>query len=93
MIVLVVSKVPRSLRGRLTRWLIQLKAGVYVGALSARVRDRLWAAACSGLRTGWAIMLFTAKTEQGFDIWSHGEAPVEFEDIEGLWMAQTRKTR
>lgn len=93
MIVLVVSKVPRSLRGKLTRWLLQLKSGVYVGTLSARVRNRLWDSTCEALRGGWAIMLFAAKTEQGFDIRAHGEPPVEFEDLEGLWMAKTRNSR
>ncbi len=90
MIVLVVSKVPRSLRGRLTRWLLQLKAGVFVGTLSHRVRTRLWTSTCESLRGGWAVLLYAAKTEQGFNILTHGPAPVEFEDLEGLWMAKKR---
>jgi CRISPR-associated protein Cas2 len=93
MIVLVVSKAPRSLRGKLTRWLLQLKAGVYVGTLSARVRNRIWEATCESLRSGWAVMLFAAKTEQGFDIRAHGTSPVEFEDIEGLWLAKKLDSR
>jgi len=93
MIVLVVSKVPGSLRGKLTRWLLQIKAGVFVGTLSTRVRTRLWESTCESLRGGWAIMLFAAKTEQGFDVRAHGAAPVAFEDIEGLWMAKKLKSR
>jgi CRISPR-associated protein Cas2 len=90
MIVLVVSKAKPSLRGRLTRWMLQLKSGVYVGTLSARVRDQLWKSTCDSLRGGWAVLLFAAKREQGFDIRVHGEVPVEFEDFEGLWIAKTR---
>jgi CRISPR-associated protein Cas2 len=90
LIVLVVSRATPSLRGRLTRWLLQIKPGVFVGTLSTRVRDRLWKAACVSLRNGWAVMLFAAKTEQGFDLISHGPAPVAFEDIEGLWLARKR---
>ena len=93
MIVLVVSKAPPSLRGKLTRWLLQLKAGVYVGTLSTRVRGRLWESTCESLRGGWAIMLFSAKTEQGFDIKAHGAAPIVFEDLEGLWLAKKRDSR
>lgn len=93
MIVLVVSKAPRSLRGKLTRWLLQLKAGVYIGTLSARVRSRLWDSTCESLRGGWAIMLYTAKTEQGFDIRAVGTAPLELVDFEGLWLAKKRNSR
>lgn len=90
MIVLVVSRATPSLRGRLTRWLLQLKPGVYVGTLSSRVQGRLWRSTCMSLRTGWAVMLYAAKTEQGFDLLSHGPAPVAFEDMEGLWLARKR---
>lgn len=88
MIVLVVSKAKPSLRGRLTRWLLQLKPGVFVGTLSGRVRESVWKITCDSLRSGWAVMLHAAKTEQGFDIQTHGDAPVVFEDMEGLWMAK-----
>jgi CRISPR-associated protein Cas2 len=90
MIVLVVSKAPASLRGRLTRWLLELKTGVYVGTLSSRVRSRLWATTCGSIRKGWAVLLYAAKTEQGFEILSHGDVPVVFEDFEGLWLAKKR---
>ena len=91
MIVLVVSKAPASLRGGLTKWMLQVKAGVYVGTLSGRVRDQLWASICESIRGGWAVLLFAAKSEQGFDIRVHGRAPAVFEDFEGLWMAKTQK--
>ena len=89
MIVLVVSKAPPALRGKLTRWLLQIKAGVYVGTLSHRVRSRLWATTCESIRGGWAVLLYPAKTEQGFEILSCGKAPVVFEDFEGIWLVKT----
>lgn len=42
MVVIVLEKVPRGLRGELTRWLVELDTGVFVGQLSATVRDLLW---------------------------------------------------
>ena len=36
------EKVPDSLRGELSRWLLEVQTGVYVGAVSATVRDLLW---------------------------------------------------
>jgi len=92
-IVLVVSKVSPSLRGRLTRWLLQLKPGVFVGTLTHRVRSRLWESTCGSLRGGWAVLLYSAKTEQGFDVQTHGASPIAFEDFDGLWMAKKQNLR
>ncbi len=43
MVVMVLEKVPRSFRGELTRWLLEINTGVFVGRVSATVRDLLWA--------------------------------------------------
>ncbi len=90
MVIIIVSKAQPSLRGKLTRWLLQVKAGVYVGTLSNRVRSRVWMMTCEAIKGGWAVMLYSAKTEQGFNILSHGSGPVAFEDFEGIWLAKTR---
>ena len=42
MVVIVLSAAPASLRGALTRWLMEVSSGVFVGHLSARVREQLW---------------------------------------------------
>jgi len=90
MTVLVVSKVPAALRGRLTRWMIQLRPGVFVGTMSHRVRERLWARTCIAVRGGWALILVSAPTEQGFELRLHGEAPIALEDFDGLWLVKRR---
>ena len=41
MVVMLMEKVPKSVRGELTRWLIELRSGVFVGNISALVRDKL----------------------------------------------------
>jgi CRISPR-associated protein Cas2 len=89
MTVLIVSKVPASLRGRLTRWMMQLRPGVYVGTMSNRVRERLWARTCASVRSGWALILTSAPTEQGFEIRMHGKAPIAIEDFDGLWLVKS----
>jgi CRISPR-associated protein Cas2 len=53
MVVLVLERVPVSLQGELTRWLLEPRAGVFVGNIPAGVRDRLWerpAAPCLAAR-------------------------------------------
>lgn len=43
MIVIILNNCPPALRGDLTKWLQEVNTGVYVGQVSARVRDELWA--------------------------------------------------
>ncbi|NMA26177.1 MAG: type I-E CRISPR-associated endoribonuclease Cas2 [Burkholderiales bacterium] len=84
MVIFILECVPSSLRGELTRWMLELKAGVFVGDMSALVRDRLWELACSKMKSGSGMMAYSADTEQGFAIrfWGMGSRLVE--DFEGL---------
>ncbi len=84
MVVLILEKVPASLRGDLTRWLLELKTGVFVGNVSALVRQKLWEKSCSGCKEGSCMMLYSAKTEQGFDIQFWGRASRQVNEFEGL---------
>ena len=68
MIVLSLSKCSASLRGDLTKWLMEIDTGVYVGRVSARVRDHLWKKVENNIGEGRAILVFSAQNEQGFDI-------------------------
>ena len=47
MTVIVLTACPAGLRGDLTRWLLEIAPGIFVGHISARVRERLW------LRVRW----------------------------------------
>jgi len=86
MIVLLVERVKPSLRGELTRWLLEPRPGVFVGQVSARVRDRLWDRLCRSLDTGAALLIYTTNTEQGFGLRSYGETSRELVDFDGLWL-------
>lgn len=85
MMVLVLERVPASLRGELTRWLLEPHTGVFVGRVSAMVRDRLWEKVCKTLkgREG-GILIYSTDTEQGFALRSHGETARELVDFDGL---------
>ena len=52
MVIMLLERVSPGLRGELTRWLLELKAGVFVGRVSAMVRERLWARACEAMGEG-----------------------------------------
>jgi len=88
-VVFILEKVPRSVRGELTRWLLEPKTGVFVGRVSGMVRDRLWQKVCDSPRTGGAILCHSADTEQGFALRTHGEPTRELVDFEGLVLVRT----
>lgn len=87
MILLVLERAPASMRGELSRWMMELKPGVFLGTVSALVRDELWELCRARLRrTGGCMLIHPAQTEQGFAIRTHGKltrVPVEYE---GLWL-------
>ncbi len=59
MVVIVLSACPAGLRGHLTRWLLEISAGVFVGHVSVRVRDLLWLNVCEMTSGGRALMVFS----------------------------------
>jgi CRISPR-associated protein Cas2 len=84
MMVFITEKVPLSLRGELTRWLIELKAGVFIGTLSKRVGELLWEKIQKNLKSGNAFWIQSMKTEQKFEIQSCGEKNRVVSNFEGL---------
>lgn len=83
MVVVVLEKCPQSLRGDLTKWLLEISPGVYVGQVSARVRDRLWSRVRECVKGGRATMVFSAQNEQRFDFRVHNTAwePVDYDGL------------
>ena len=84
MLVIVTENVPPRLRGRLGVWLIEIRAGVYVGNPSARLRDFIWEQVEQGLENGNAAMAWTTDTESGYDFKTLGKnrrEPVEFDGL------------
>jgi len=84
MVVLVVERVKPSLRGEITRWLIEPKTGVFVGQVSARVREKLWERVCSKTKDGAAMIIWSSNTEQGFRIDFWGDTSRKVTDWDGL---------
>ena len=84
MLVMILEKSPASLRGELSRWLLQLRPGVFVGGPSKRIRDELWIKACKKIKDGVVTQLWTARTEQGFLHRQHGVNEQILLDFEGL---------
>jgi CRISPR-associated protein Cas2 len=67
MLVIVLESAPPRLRGRLAVWLLEVRAGVYVGNPSKRVREMIWQNVVEGIENGNAVISWTTNTEAGFD--------------------------
>jgi len=83
MVVLAVRNCPQKLRGDLTKWLIEIDGGVFVGNLSARVRDAVWDRVCANVKNGSASMAFGSGNEQKLDFRIHNTVwtPVDYDGI------------
>lgn len=87
MMVVVVINAPPRLRGRLAAWLVEVRAGVYVGNYSVRTREMIWRQVTEGLETGDAVMVWKAPTDQGYDFVTCGRnrrMPVDFDGLKLL---------
>ncbi|WP_173052538.1 type I-E CRISPR-associated endoribonuclease Cas2e [Candidatus Nitrotoga sp. AM1P] len=73
MLVIVLENAPPRLRGRLAIWLLEVRAGVYVGNYSRRLREHMWEQVEQGVEDGNAVMAWRTNNEAGFDFLTLGE--------------------
>ncbi len=84
MTVVVTEAIPPRLRGRLAVWLLEIRAGVYVGYISKRVRETIWQYMEADLGEGNIVMAWATNTESGFDFQTLGKnrrIPVEMDGL------------
>jgi CRISPR-associated protein Cas2 len=89
MVVVILEKSPSSLRGELSRWLFEVKAGVFVGCISSLVRDELWKVITERRRQGNAMLIYPTNNEQGFTTRTLGKPRRTLQDIDGLLLVKT----
>jgi CRISPR-associated protein Cas2 len=90
LMVLAVTAVPPSVRGAISRWLIEAAPGLYLGSVSARVRDELWMAVADVIGEGAAVCAFPDDSEQGYRLRTAGERRREPVDFDGLTLVKFR---
>jgi CRISPR-associated protein Cas2 len=81
--VIVLTHCPVGLRGFLTRWLLEISPGVFIGGPSTRIREALWAEVKQYAGNGRALLAYNTDTEQGFrfETYDHKWHPVESEGL------------
>ena len=84
MLTVVTENVPPRLRGRLAVWLLEIRAGVYVGDVSQRIREMIWEQITLLADEGNVVMAWATNTESGFDFVTYGENRRMPIDLDGL---------
>jgi CRISPR-associated protein Cas2 len=83
MVVIVLTACPEGLRGHLTRWLLEVSAGVFVGHVTTRVRTLLWTRVVELSRDGRALMVYSQRSEQhlAFKVHGHHWEPADYDGV------------
>jgi CRISPR-associated protein Cas2 len=93
MIVISATAVPDHLRGALTRWLLEVTPELYVGSVSAKVRDELWTAVAASTSDGTAVLAYPADNEQGYTLRTAGTHRRVPHDFDGLTLIAFQRQR
>lgn len=84
MLVVVTENVPPRLRGRLAVWLLEIRAGVYIGDVGRRIREMIWEQITALTDEGNVVMAWATSTEAGYEFQTFGEnrrIPVDWEGL------------
>lgn len=90
MVLITMENVTERLRGECTRYLLEIKTGVFLGTINAPVRELLWKKIIESNDAGGAVMAYSAQTEQGFSLKMHGNPRKKVVDIDGLFLIETQ---
>jgi CRISPR-associated protein Cas2 len=88
MMVIVIENAPPRLRGRLSLWLAEIRAGTYVGVYSRRNRERIWEETVAMIGDGSACIVWSAPTDNGFAFEAVGPNRREPADFDGLTLVR-----
>lgn len=83
-LVVVTENVPPRLRGRMAIWLLEVRAGVYIGDVSKRTREMIWDQLRVGHEDGNVVMAWSSNHESGYEFQTLGanrRLPVEFDGL------------
>ena len=85
MTTIVTKRAAPMVRGELTRWLLEVDTGVFVGDLDARRRDLLWQRLCA--KEADCLMVCHQRTSrQAMQIWTTGAFEKSLDFQSGMWL-------
>ena len=83
-LVVVTENVPPRVRGRMASWLLEVRAGVYIGDVSRRTREMIWEQLRVGHADGNVVMAWASNHESGYEFQTLGanrRIPIEFDGL------------
>ena len=95
MVTVITESVPPRLRGRLAIWLLEVRAGVYVGNTSRKVREMIWYQCEKLIEDGNIVMAWQTNTESGYDFQTLGKnrrVPVDYDGLRLVSFLPEEKT-
>ena len=96
MLVIDVENAPDRLRGRLAVWLLEIRAGVYIGEYSRRVREMIWETLETGIENGNAVMAWNIPDEPAYYFLTLGNnrrMPVDYDGLKMIsFLPETETT-
>lgn len=93
-LVVVTENVPLRLRGRMAIWLLEVRAGIYIGDVSRRTREMIWEQLQEGHEDGNVVMAWASNHESGYEFQTLGinrRLPVEFDGLHLVAFHPTNK--
>ena len=81
MLIVVTENVPPRLRGRLAIWLLEIRAGVYIGDVGRKTREMVWEQITTLTDAGNVVMAWSTNTESGYEFQTFGDnrrIPVDY---------------
>lgn len=72
MLVIVTENAPLRLNGYLSRILLEIRAGIFIGDYSVKVREMLWGEVCKSIDDGNAVIVWSTNNESGYDFMTVG---------------------
>lgn len=94
MMVLVLTASPTGLRGDLTKWLLEISPGVFVGNVNAKIRESLWKRVTALCRDGRALLVYSSNNEQGLEflVHDHSWEPVDIDGVTVMRRSLAKQT-
>lgn len=93
MVVITLTDCPARLRGDLTKWMLEINTGVYVGNFNSKVRDELWQRICDNIQHGRAVMVYNTNNEQHFGFRTHNSdwVPKDYDGVSLIYRLSREK--
>lgn len=90
MILIDLEKASTKIHGLLSRRLLEVRPGVFVGAVSTRQADQLWLLVTESA-PGAGLLVLAANTELGLRFKTCGEHRYQIENHDGLELVSLKK--